>query len=320
MALTTEFITFRNKLVLDSTQMGRIQSAVDSLSEKLIKKYDLKEGEVFLQGSVPNGTAVKPDPENDDGEYDVDLVGICAQDDASPEEAIKDLERVLEESGYKDFIEPMEDRPCVRLQYADEEHASFHVDVVPARESSGEAPLEVPRPANGWHETDPQSFTKWCAEQGDVFLRTVQMLKRWRDHNQDAHSAIKSILFQVLISEHLGNSASDDARIAETLNAISEFVNSNSAVPTIPNPVLPNENLAERWSNEEFQNFRGLISAAAEVAQLALTLADKEASEKWRELFGKDFPLSNGGDDAKSYVPPGTQGRAQSAPNHGGWG
>jgi hypothetical protein len=146
------------------------------------------------------------------------------------------------------------------------------------------------------------------------------MLKRWRDHNQDAHSAIKSIILQVLISDHLDGSSSDGERIAKTLSSVSEFANSQASVPVIPNPVLESENLAGRWSDEEFRSFCDVIVAAAATAGEALDLPHKEACEKWRELFGKDFPLSEGGTDSSSSPAPGTTRRIQSAPRHGGWG
>lgn len=310
------FKRFHEKIVLGKTQENRIDSAWGTLVPKLIEHYGLADGQVFLQGSYPNGTAIKPDPEKEGGEYDVDLVCVSASSSATPDEALKELESALKEMGYGDQFDRNATRPCVRLHYAeDPSGAGFHVDVIPARASSP-APLEVPLPALGeWHGTDPARYTQWCQDRGEAFARTVQMLKRWRDHHQSARAAIKSIVLQVTVANSLdASSAQDGDRIAGTLHNMNELLGGSAAPPRIPNPVLPSENLAERWSQSEYDNFKKCLDAAVVLADEALGASSQSLShQKWRELLGKDFPPAAGGGD-KLPPPPGPMPGARKAP------
>lgn len=315
MKLPHDFESFHEKLLLGKKQVDRINSAADRLTDYLIDKLDLSAEDVFLQGSYENETAIRPDPEADEGEYDVDLVAVCARSDASEDEAIEELEEVLEDDDdYDDRIERDDPKkPCVRLRYADDEIGRFHVDATPAREpADGEAPLEIPRRDSGWRETDPKAFTQWCADQGEEFARAVRMLKRWRDHNQDVREAVKSIVLQVLIAEHLPEKHSDAERIAGALRGTADYLaDYEDEAPEVRNPVLEDEILTDRWQADDYRKFRDVVTRAAEMAEEALEEADVDRSrELWQELFGKDFP---GAEKRGKYTPPGPppQGRTR---------
>jgi hypothetical protein len=316
------FKTFHSKIELSEAQEARIDSAWETLVRKLIEHYELDQGQVFLQGSYPNGTAIRPDPALKDGEYDVDLVCVSARPDATPEEAIKELEDALEELGYGERFERDSSRPCVRLRYADDPSGEkFHVDVIPARRSSSAA-LEVPRPGHGWHDSDPAAYTQWCQNLGDPFARSVQMLKRWRDHHQGARKAIKSIVLQVLVAHCLDQTTQDGDRIQATLQNLDAMLAEHDQPPRVENPVLPDENLAERWEQSDYQDFKRCLSEAVKIANEAMAaMSDTESCNKWRELFGKDFPTS--GDNKPLPIPPvpapGTTKTPQKAPQRHEW-
>jgi SMODS domain-containing protein len=316
--LPEDFEKFYEKIVLSQRQTDRIQSAANALADFLTKEFSLGAGEVFLQGSFPNGTAIKPDPEKKDGEYDVDLVAICAEPEDEPKEALDRVERALQGNGtYRSMIDRDPKRPCVRLKYADDDVGGFHVDVVPARVPLGQAPLEIPRPVDGWRESAPKEYTDWCKAQGDEFARSVQMLKRWRDHNQTARAAIKSILLQVLTSRCLSPFDNDAERIAAIFHEMATLLAGYDQAPVISNPVLPSENLADRWDVAAYRDFQIVLAEAAQKAQEALTEKDFNRSrELWQELFGKDFPGPQGGDDdlTPPSPPPGRGRRPQKAP------
>jgi SMODS domain-containing protein len=319
MKLPEDFETFYGKIILGATQVDRIESAANSLGEFLVNEFSLSPGEVFLQGSFPNGTAIKPDPEKKDGEYDVDLVAICAQADDDPKDALDRVEEKLKSHGtYQSMIDRDPNRPCVRLRYTDDEAGRFHVDVVPARPASGSAPLEIPRPKDGWRESAPEEYTQWCRDQGIEFARAVQMLKRWRDHNQTARQAIKSIVLQVLISNCLPALDNDAERVTNTFLGMATFLAEHEdQPPAITNPVLPSEVLTDRWDTSAYQDFRRVLDEAADKAQEALVETDFNRSrELWQELFGKDFPgpQSRGGGLTPPSPPPGERKRPQKAP------
>jgi hypothetical protein len=324
MKLADAFDTFHDAIVLGQEQTERIDSASQYLAQYLHNHYSVAKDQVFLQGSYPNGTAVKPDPERDGGEYDVDLVSISAQPEATPEQALDELETTLAASGdFKERIDRDPERPCVRLRYADDDVGGFHVDVTPARPAtSGQAPLEIPRPGHGWHDTAPSEYTQWCRDRGPAFARTVQMFKRWRDHNQSARKAIKSIVLQVLIAQELVDDQSDGVRLAGTLTNIENFLGGYEQPPETKNPVLDSENLTERWEDDDYRDFKQTVADAAALAREALGAGDPDRShELWRKLLGKDFPPApkRGTLPPPPRPAPGTRTTPQEAPSRVEW-
>jgi hypothetical protein len=283
------FNAFVETISLTKTQQQRITSAVDGLIGHLTYHLPmLKRERPFLQGSFPNGTAIKP---VSGGEYDVDLVVRTGSSTDSPDDALNDLEAAVRKHGrYTDRI--VRKKPCVRLEYASEGDIGFHVDIVPVRHGKNTAPLDAPRRGDGWHETAPREFTEWCRIQGDYFSRTVRILKRWRDEQQDVRSAVKSIILQVLVAQAMPRNIADDAeRLAVTLENLKVLVQSESGVPIVKNPVLNSENLARRWSLADFNQFRQHIVSASEAAQSALAEVDQTESQlKWADLLGDGFP------------------------------
>jgi hypothetical protein len=285
--LDAAFAKFYDEIELGELPEGRIQSAWSRLQTFLVERTGVPAPDVFIQGSYANGTAIKP--VNPSGEYDLDVVVVAARADANANEALEELEAVLsQDEDYKKRIRRK--KPCVRLEYGRDNEGRFHVDVVPARVSAS-APLEIPFRDNGWRDTDPRGYTKWCLGMGERFHRTVRMLKRWRDENQDERRGIKSIVFQVLISQKLVD-GSDARSITGTFEALRDYLAAYPDVPpVIPNPSLPSENLAGRWPDEHYKAFRREIENAAKLARQALDEPDEAKSHAlWRELLGSDFP------------------------------
>lgn len=287
--LGSEFQKFDAAIKLTETQTNRIESARKALQSYLAAKFELSDTEVFVQGSYANGTAIKP---LSGGEYDVDVIVVSAKGGDSADDALDQLEGALKDSGnYKDRIRKK--RPCIRLEYADDYIGKFHVDVVPVRLStSSDAPLDAPRRGDGWHGTNPSEYTAWCADRGENFRRTIRMLKRWRDEQQDVRHSVKSIVLQVLVAQCAPLSIENDSeRIARTFIALNEQVKDRDVPPSLYNPVLPSENLTSRWDIDSFVDFKKAVASAAEVAQSVLDATDRsEVCESWQTVFGDAFP------------------------------
>lgn len=285
--LSGYFDRFVKSISLDKRRLSRMDSAAGILQDFLVKEYGLVATEVFLQGSYPNHTVIEP---IEGGEYDIDLCAVCVDGNVTGDVALDDLERRLAADGrYADRI--VRKTPCVRLEYSEDEVGKFHVDVVPLRRLPGTSTLQAPRRSSPWKETAPQQYTDWCRDRGALFVRTVKILKRWRDEQQSVHDAIKSILLQVLVAGSMPQVDDDAARIAATLRNLHGQLSTLSAPPKVPNPVLPFENLAERWSVKEFSDFVSELGEAVRLitdAEAAGSLA--EAADAWRELLGPDFP------------------------------
>jgi hypothetical protein len=286
-----QFQQFMESIELTQTQVDRIESARKSLSSELEKAFGLRGEEVFAQGSFANGTAVRP---VEGGQYDVDIVAATANDGDTAAGAIGDLYEALAHTRYKDMIE--ERKPCVRVTYSDDYIGGFHVDVVPVRVSASDdsdAPYEAPRKGSGWHPTAPAEYTEWCANSGEDFRRTVRMFKRWRDEQQDVRKAVKSVVLQVLVSHCMPTEVTDDAeRLAATFAEMHALLRELEVPPRVANPVLEPEDLAARWSDSDFANFKNELKYAADLATEAID-ADNlvEACEKWSEIFGDDSQL-----------------------------
>jgi len=229
----------------------------------------------------------------DGGEYDIDLAAICASRLDSPNKALGDLEKAFRGDGR--FASRVKlKKPCIRLEYAPDDVGKFHVDVVPTRWSvMHRSPLEVPRRNEDWHGTAPAEYTQWCLAQGEQYARTVKALKRWRDDQQSVRTAIKSIVLQVLVSEHMPRSGDDASRITQTIESMTASLESLSRPPAVWNPVLPDEDLAVRWTPQSFANFVRELKEAREWLRQANKTDDLvECIEAWREVLGEDFPAS----------------------------
>lgn len=264
-------------------------SAATAITEFLTTAYEIPDQNVFLQGSYANRTAVEP---VDGGEYDIDLVCVCIDDLTESNAALDGLEELFRDDGrFRDRVKTK--KPCVRLEYAEDDVGSFHVDVVPVR-VTGEAspPLEAPRHDEGWHGTAPAEYTQWCQSQGVRYMHTVMAMKRWRDEQQSVRAAIKSIVLQVLVAGNLPQVADDASRLAETLRMLHARLRDLSTPPTVLNPVLTSENLANRWTQESFRSFVTELAEAVEWANMAEAATDEvEAADAWREILGDDFPV-----------------------------
>lgn len=323
MKLQTAFDEFVDKIELRSLSQERIGRAWARLHGFLTDAYQLPASSVLIQGSYANGTAVRPS--DSDGEYDIDIVVVGVESGVSAAAAIAALrEKLADDADLASRIESDKSgRPCVRLRYAPEpEGFGFHIDVVPARPllpfpphdfayPKDEPPLEVPmRGQEQWRGTAPLEYIQFCLDRGERFRRTVRELKRWRD----VHDAeIKSIVLQVLVAECHPIQANGDAEaIVETLRGIRSRLQYLSEPPEIPNPVLPDENLADRWDAGEFRQFsRHLADAAALAERAYLSIDERESHELWRLLLGDDFPPYT---DRSASVPPSPPPGFRSAP------
>lgn len=311
MSIKDAFDKFLENISLTQTQEDRIESSVSGLKKAVGEAYEIPEGErdekIFTQGSFANDTAVRP--ADSDGEYDVDLIVLCAGADDSSEDALDDLTEKLENHGtYGDMLDEPKD-PCVRVKYADETIGGYHVDLVPSRNTvegaDTAAPIEVPRRGEDWHGSDPAEFTDWARDRPEPFHDVVKMLKRWRDVNSSAAEGIKSIVLQVLVSDHLGTEVGKDFAVEGVLDRMNNFLADHPTPPTIKNPVLEEEDFAARWTQESYEKFKSELSKAYSIAHEALTSPHTPTRfEKWQELFGGDFPDYESGGQASAPIGP----------------
>ncbi len=295
--VSAQFSDFVAAIQLDGQPIERINTAIRGITTVAVAALDIEEDDVIVQGSFANGTAVEPV----NGGYDVDLVLPCVDVGTGATVALDTVEQAFKDNGnYSDKVDEKKRSRCVRLNYVSDEIGEFHVDVVPARPApvNSEAPLEVPHRDTGWNETAPVEYTSWCRDQGQSFANTVMIVKRWRDENQGVRSAIKSITLQVLIEKHLADVDDEAARLAATLTNISRDLSWRVSPPELLNPVLSSEDLAKRWTDTAFRDFKDKVSEAVNQAEVALRAQDLvSACEAWQQLLGSDFPEAPAAED-----------------------
>ena len=173
-------------------------------------------------------------------------------------------------------------------------------------------PLWIPnRDAGDWEPTHPLEQIRWTwtknAQCNKHYVNVVKAIKWWQRVNYEDDRPKGYPL------EHLiGACCPDDIKsVAKGVTLTLEAIVANYAghalskqVPCLPDHGVPEHNVLERVSGEEFAEFYDHATEAAGIAREALNAIDKAKSiEKWRELFGSKFPESvdNGdkGNDSK---------------------
>lgn len=287
--LESEFKDFFGKIELNKTQEDRILSATTTLTDFLCEQYDLKKTkDAFTQGSFSTKTVTKPAPSIKDGEYDVDLVILCSNSKQTPSEALNSLEETIRNNGnYKNKIEKSDKNiPCVRLRYADENNAKFHIDIVPARKYN-DSFIEIPRRNVGWELSNPQEYTEWVIKLGTHFQKIIMYLRRWRDEYE---VPIKSVVLQVIVAKCLSKNNDDAESLIETFEEINEYLSSFDKPPIINNPVFNEENLTKNWTKQDFDIFKEEISDVIKIISKIKKGDDHDTVCKhWQSILGEDF-------------------------------
>ncbi len=299
------FEMFDNRIRLNPERLDRVASAYANLTAFIKDDPPLADVYIalFQQGSVAIDTAIKPPKEGD--EFDVDavfLLNIAKRpgDKQTPHEVISWIaERLRKNRHYEGKVH--ERARCVRIVYA----GDFHVDVVPARlVGMRNNCIEVPSKTEGWRRTNPKGYVDWALMTNDVtqgqFVRVVRLIKYWRDVRFGNESKPKSIILTTLLGQHVPRTSTSTAEaLVVAMEGLSASLESALFVPTIPNPSLPEENLARDWIPSAFDLFRERFGAATQRARKAYDLArsDRDRSTReWIALFGESFPRLTGRD------------------------
>ena len=231
------------------------------------------EPQIFAQGSLAIGTALKPLGRE---EFDLDLVCRLQVGDGTRPEALKHLvgARLRDHAIYREMLS--EKNRCWQLNYAGE----FHMDLLPAKPRSAVAHgtmLLVPDKAlECWKETDPKAFAAWfiqraatAADGSDKFLRAeieppppapsgnekwplqviVQLLKR---HRNLMFQGDKDAPISVILTTLAGRGYSGEPSIVDGMSNVLDIMFealqvAPNQIPVVLNPVNPMENFADKW-------------------------------------------------------------------------
>ena len=288
---TTYFEEYLNTEVnLNEARLQRLNqstSAVNIYLSQNLEGYQKTE----RQGSYGLKTIIKP---VNNHEYDADMLLYMAFDvGKEPKDYINDVYNCLKENGnYEDKVHRK--TRCVYIDYA----GDFHLDLVPCI-TLGEQPNICNNKENCFEKTDGTGYRDWFNDKTRItngnLKRVTRLLKFLRDHKQNF--SVKSILLTTLIGNSVyasdqGNENFKDipASLKTISNRINSFLQRNSSMPEICNPVLSTEYFTRHWDQDKYRNFRKMFDLYTSKINKAFDAKDHNTSvKKWRELFNDKF-------------------------------
>lgn len=285
-----EFQKFQEKIRLSSTQEENLRRGRDSLREKVKKYYadkDLKQPTFHGQGSFKMRTTIFQSEEDYDLDDGVFLKHLPEKKADWPKTEDVHSEIVEAVDGHTD-TPPKDKTSCVRVQYK----SDYHIDMAIYSEE-GDKTFLAKKGVEQWEENDPRLFKDWFSAHldahGEQFRSICKYIKKWAYYN--GYSQISGFLITILVGNNFaeGHEKRDDEALKETLIGIVSDLNRNRQ---INRPVDPKKNMTSEFTDGEFQKFFiDRFTVFRDKASEAVSLIDQgKACEKWRELFGDDFP------------------------------
>lgn len=235
---------------------------------------------VYPQGSMRLGTVVRPTP---DDEYDIDAVAsVQVSKDVIGKQELKDtvgdaLQRYVTAAGAMDGAPTgsKEGSRCWTLLYE-----LFHLDMLPAIPNEDAKPNGIwitDRDLFRWQPSNPIAFADWFYEQmGDRFLeerailakraqvdvdelpawrvrttlqRVVQVLKVHRNayFASELDERPPSIIVTTLAAHAFSGDKALFEAVMDVAANMARYVERDSGLVVVCNPVQPDENFADRW-------------------------------------------------------------------------
>lgn len=231
---------------------------------------------IYPQGSFRLGTVIRPAADSD---YDIDLVfRVTAMKEQTTQAGLKQFagQRLRDYVVNTDRgVHLTEGSRCWTLQWP-----GFHVDVLPALPNPDHLPtgiLLTDRDLYLWQCSDPIGFATWFhGQMHEQFIlrraqlaeeraaqidavpawevkttlqRAVQVLKRHRDIYFTNRPSLKpaSILVTTIAGHAYGHHGNLFEAILHIAAHMSQFIEIRHGVKWVANPVLPQENFADKW-------------------------------------------------------------------------
>ena len=297
-----EFGDFLNNTVnLNKRRIDTLEEHINGVGDWLKTHLD-----GFLridhQGSYALGTMIKPHPDRE--RYDADIQIVVMYDpDKDPKDYIDEVYEVLKTN--KNYEDKVHRRTRgVEVNYSD----GSHLDVVPRitiRENGEDVDYIFNRNENIKEKTDGAGYREWFNRKNRIAKRNLKRAVRILKHLRDVQNnyTAKSILLTTLAArevyngdENTGSFKSTPAALVTILSRMDKFLQNHPKMPTIENPALPGETFDRHWDQQKYDNFRQRMHENARKAREAYDAEDQETSIKlWQGLLGNDFGKSSGG-------------------------
>ena len=294
----------RDAVDLNATRIATLEERVQAVQRFLRDvDYGVPIKRFTPQGSWAQGTVIRPPRERN--EFDADLLAIVAEvEDWEPKEYVNALYRTFSAlPRYRDKV--WHRTRCVRIDYV----GDFHLDVVPCIERKGliwTTYLVLNRDTNRAEPTAPEAYTEWLRNRnalvGRNMLRKVIRLAKYQ-RDVKTNFSVKSILLTTLLGERIRDADAHDrspfvdvpSALRTLFGRLDDWLQGRWGMPSVPNPVLPDEDLNRHWDRRQFENFRSMIHKYRSWIDEAYAEPDRDESvRKWRKVFGDEFGKSAG--------------------------
>lgn len=292
-------VFLRDVVNLDRTRIATLEKRVRAVQRFLRESdYGAAIRRFSPQGSWAQRTIIRPPRERN--EFDADFLAIVEEvEEWEPKDYVNALYRTLSASSR--YREKVQHRTrCVRVDYA----GDFHLDVVPCIEREGfiwTTYLVTNRDTNRMEPTAPEAYSEWLRERNalvghNMLCKVIRLAKYQRDIK--TNFSVKSILLTTLLGErirdgdrHDGSAFGDVPTALNTLfGRLDDWLQARWGMPTVTNPVLPDEDLSRHWDRRQFEHFRSMIHKYRGWIEEAYLEPDREASlRRWRKVFGEEF-------------------------------
>lgn len=285
------FQDYLTKIRLNETKRSELRD-IRNANRKRIKKHfrEVLKRLVPLfygQGSYMMRTTATPL----DGEYDIDdgvyLQGLGTDESTWPTPETVHGWIVDATTGFTDEA-PKDKKTCVRVRYA----GNFHLDLpIYAMSASGVPKIFVK--GTKPFESDPRGFTEWfCGHvkgSGEQLRSVVRYLKGWRDKQQGGASIASGLALTILATDHFVADERDDISLVRTVERIYAHLEGGGK---ISKPVTPYEDLSEKWTEIQRNNFLTKLKNLRDRGQDAIDEEDLSvASGIWNKLLGDRFEV-----------------------------
>ncbi|ELV8750301.1 nucleotidyltransferase [Vibrio vulnificus] len=301
------FKDFLNDVVnLNQTRINKLTASSGSVIE-FIKNHDEFKN-IFIedsaQGSYGHRTIIKPLAGK---EFDADIVIFLKEQEGwEPKDYVNKMKSALESNAtYKKMLK--QGNRCVCIDYA----GDFHIDIVPCVVKTLDVGCNLKqyfvcnRNENKLEQTDPDAYKAWVKDKNKTtknnqLIKCIRLFKYLRDIKTTF--SCKSILMTTLIANQIRSFDTASAYypdIATSLRTVigrlDDYLQLNSDMPIIENPVQQGENFNRHWDQNKFENFQRFISKYRGWIEDAYDETDREESiKKWRKVFGSKFHSTTG--------------------------
>jgi len=298
--------SFHSKISLDDKKKEFLKKTRRALRKHMkakFEEYERPQIKFQIQGSFSMGTVVNPL----NGDYDIDdglYFTPQLKNRPAPETAHNWVVKAA--ASYSNVDPPIDKKKCVRLPF----RAGYHVDIpiYDLVSKNSEYLPELAVKGEGWKNSDPKELTNWflnrVSKMGVQLKRLVRYFKAWADYQEQKQQTKmpNGLVLTILTTEEYQSSERDDEAFAETAKSIYERIGTNES---ILNPVDKSEDLRQRITDIQFNNFKNCLSDLVKHGEAALNHASAEEAAKkhWCTVLDDRFPVIEDGPNGDAKKP-----------------